>query len=616
MCGLVAFFAYHPVAPEINRDELRIIRDHMEHRGPDGTGEWFSDDRRVGLGHRRLSIIDLSDAGRQPMTNEDGLVQLVFNGEIYNYQALREKLVLKGHVFRSNSDSEVLVHLYEERGEEMVHDLRGMFAFALWDAKRNQLLLARDQYGIKPLYYADDGWSVRAASQVKALRAGGQVSSLPEPAGIAGFYLTGSVPEPFTIYQEIRAVPAGSFVWVDRRGASAPRNYFSIARVFHDARNEIEPLSEPELKQVVHDALLDSVRHHLIADVPVSAFLSAGIDSATVVGLARESGYEDLRTVTLAFEEYRSTHDDEAPLARDVAHTYGTNHRTRPLNEGEFQSELPLILSVMDQPSIDGINTYFISKAASEIGVKVALSGLGGDELFSGYPSFRDVPRWVNNSRMAARVPGFGRFARAAISPLVPRSKSPKMAGMIEYGGTYCGAYLLRRGLFMPWELKDILGEEMAVEGLRRLDPMGMIAGALNPDPRSAYSRVAALEASLYMRNQLLRDTDWASMAHSVEVRVPLVDVNVLKALAPALSHHPQLANKKLLAQVAQPELPVGVSQRAKTGFNVPLNHWLERNKTLDVWRRLPVLTKPGTHWARRWAYTSVSLGMRGATDF
>src|SRR5215813_5915673 len=189
MCGLVAFFSYHPVAPEISRDELRVIRDHMQKRGPDGSGEWFSTDGHVGLGHRRLAIIDLSDAGKQPMANEDGSVQIVFNGEIYNYQILRERLVRQGHVFRSHADSEVLVHLYEERGEEMVHDLRGMFAFALWDARRNQMLLARDPYGIKPLYYADDGWIVRAASQVKALLAGNHVSALPEPAGIAGFIL-------------------------------------------------------------------------------------------------------------------------------------------------------------------------------------------------------------------------------------------------------------------------------------------------------------------------------------------------------------------------------------------------------------------------------------------
>lgn len=610
MCGLVGVFSYHPVAPEISRDEVRTIRDYMDTRGPDGFGEWFSSDGRVGLGHRRLSIIDLSEAGKQPMTNEDGSIQLVFNGEIYNYQALREKLIRQGHTFRSHSDSEVLVHLYEEHGEEMVHEMRGMFAFVLWDANRGAMLLARDPYGIKPLYYADDGWTVRAASQVKALLEGKHVSLLPEPAGIAGFYLTGSVPEPFTIYQEIRAVPAGSIVWVNHLGASAPKSYFSISQVFRDARKEATHLSHPELKQVIHDALLDSVRHHLIADVPVSAFLSAGVDSGTIVALAREAGAEGLQTVTLAFEEYRSTHDDEAPLAREVARTFGTNHRTRPLNEAEFQSELPMILLVMDQPSIDGINTYFISKAAAEIGVKVALSGLGGDELFSGYPSFRDVPRWVNNSRLLACVPGLGRLTRAIASHLVPRDMSPKLAGMIEYGGSYPGSYLLRRGLFMPWELKDILGEEMAAEGLHRLAPLQLIEEAIKPDPRSPYSRVAALEASLYMRNQLLRDTDWASMAHSVEVRVPLVDVAVLKALAPALSIDPSRANKRLLAEIAQPPLPLEVSQRLKTGFNVPLNHWLERNKTLDVWRRLPVLTRPGTHWARRWAYTSVSLGM------
>ena len=544
------------------------------------------------------------------MSNEDGSIQLVFNGEIYNYQRLREKLIQRGHQFRSHSDAEVIVHLYEERGEEMVRELRGMFALALWDANRNAMLLARDPYGIKPLYYADDGWSVRAASQVKALLAGSHVSLTPEPAGIAGFYLTGSVPEPFTIYQEVRAVPAGSIVWVNRIGVAEPKSYFSIAQVFRDASREAPRLLEPQLKQVVHDALLDSVRHHLIADVPVSAFLSAGVDSGTVVGLAREAGAEGLQTVTLAFEEYRSKHEDEAPLAKEVARTYGTNHRTRALNEAEFQSELPTILSMMDQPSIDGINTYFISKAASELGVKVALSGLGGDELFCGYPSFHDVPRWVGSSRLASRLPGVGKLLRAIVAGLLPRGTSPKVAGMIEYGGTYPSAYLLRRGLFMPWELKDILGEEMAREGLQRLAPLRMIEAAIDPDPKTPYSRVAALEASLYMRNQLLRDTDWASMAHSVEVRVPLVDAFALTTLAPALSSRPGLVTKRLLAQVASPPLPSGVSQRSKTGFNVPLNHWLERNNKLDVWRRLPVLTRPGTHWARRWAYTSVALGM------
>lgn len=612
MCGLVAFCAYNAVAPEIDRRELRVIRDLMASRGPDGIGEWFSPDGRAGLGHRRLSIIDLSDAGSQPMMNEDGSIQVVFNGEIYNYRALTQRLIEKGHRFRSHSDSEVLVHLYEERGEAMVEELRGMFAFALWDANKKAMLLARDPYGIKPLYYADDGWTVRVASQVKALVAGGSVSRLPEPAGIAGFYLFGSVPEPFTSYQEVRAVPAGSTVWVDRRGVSAARSYFSVARIFHDAREAAADYNPAELKQVAHDAVLDSVRHHLVSDVPVSAFLSAGIDSGTVVALASEVGAENLRTVTLSFAEYEDTHDDEAPLAAQVAQTYRANHRTRLLEETEFQAELPKILSVMDQPSIDGINTYFISKAAAEVGVKVALSGLGGDELFAGYPSFRDIPRWVKTFSIPGRLPGAGRLARSVISSLGPRSGSPKLAGVLEYGGTYPGAYLLRRGLFMPWELKELLGEEAAREGLRRLDPLRMIGAAIKPDPGSAYTRVASLEAALYMRNQLLRDTDWASMAHSIEVRVPLVDAFLLRTLAPALVSHPEMNSKSLLGRIPSRPLPEAVTGRAKTGFNVPLNHWLERNSSLDIWRRVPALSRPGTHWARRWAYTSVALGMAG----
>ena len=610
MCGLIAIFAYHPVAPAIDRDELIVIRDHMTTRGPDGSGQWFSADGRVGLGHRRLSIVDLSEAGRQPMANEDETVWMVFNGEIYNYRDLREKLLSRGHAFRSNTDSEVILHLYEEKGEALVDDLRGMFAFALWDTNRDALLLARDPYGIKPLYYADDGWAVRAASQVKALVAGGRVSRTPEPAGIAGFYLTGSVPEPFTIYQEIRSVPAGSTLWVDGTGIAAPKRYFSIARTFRDAANSVQTQTQEQSEQAVRGALLDSVRHHLVSDVPVSAFLSAGVDSGAVVGLTRDAGAEGLQTVTLAFAEYRGTDDDESPLAEKVAQLYGTKHDMRLLDEAEFQADLPKILTVMDQPSIDGINTYFVSKAAAERGAKVALSGLGGDELFGSYPSFQDIPRWVKASRLPGGIPGLGKLARRVISPLLSASASPKLAGMLEYGGTYRGAYLLRRGLFMPWELKTLLGEEMAREGLRRLSLLNLIRAAVEPDPGTEYSRVAAMEASLYMRNQLLRDADWASMAHSVEVRVPLVDARLLKTLAPVLVSQAKRLGKAMLARSPSKPLPEAITRRAKTGFNVPISYWLEKNHSLDLWRKIPALTRPGTHWARRWAYTSVSLDL------
>ncbi len=609
MCGLVALFRYHAQSPELDRGELEKMRDYMSGRGPDGSGAWFSADRRVALGHRRLSIVDLSDAGAQPMTNETGSLRLVFNGEIYNYQPLREHLIEQGHTFSSHADTEVLLHLYEEKGERMFDDLRGMFAFALWDAERNGLLLARDHYGIKPLYYADDGRVVRVASQVKALLSGGRVSREQEPAGICGFYITGSVPEPFTTYKEIRSVPAGSYLWITERGAKEPRSYFSVAAIFRDARLAASDSSSVQRERVVADALLDSVRHHLIADVPVIAFLSAGIDSGSIVGLARDAGAENLQTVTLAFEEYQGKAENEAPLAAQIACHYGTRHSTRVLGEAEFCADLPKILEAMDQPTIDGINTYFVSKASAELGVKAALSGLGGDELFGGYPSFQDIPRWVERVAAVGRVPGLGKVARSFVAPFISENRSPKLAGMIEYGGTYAGAYLLRRGLFMPWELKNLLGEEMASEGLRRLKPLEYFNAMLQPDPGLPFARVAALEASLYMRNQLLRDADWAGMAHSLEIRTPLVDAQLLKSLAPVLIKE-SARGKSLLAKSPSRPLPRSITARPKTGFTVPISRWIEQNKSLDVWRKIPELSRPGIHWSRRWAYTAVELGV------
>ena len=229
VCGIAGIFAYHYPALPVDRDELRRIRDHMAARGPDGKGEWFSEDGRVGLAHRRLSIIDLSDRAAQPMISDDGQLVVSFNGEIYNFRELRRGLEARGRVFRTESDTEVLLHLYAEKGEAMLGDLRGMFAIALWDGRKNSLLLARDPYGIKPLYLADDGWTVRFASQVKALLTSPRVSRVAEPAGLAGFYLFGSVPEPFTLYQEIRSVPAGSYQWVDSTGPRPAVPYFSMA---------------------------------------------------------------------------------------------------------------------------------------------------------------------------------------------------------------------------------------------------------------------------------------------------------------------------------------------------------------------------------------------------
>jgi len=627
MCGIAGLYAYRPTT-SVDRDELRRIRDQMQARGPDGQGEWYSDDGRLALGHRRLSIIDLSPRGAQPMVSADGRLVVTCNGEIYNHRALRRNLEAKGRIFRSDSDTEVLLHLYADKGVTMVHDLRGMFAFALWDGARRTLFLARDPYGIKPLYWSDDGHTLRLASQVKALLAGGAIARDPDPAGIVGFYLLGSVPEPHTRYRAIHELSAGSYLLAGEQGVAAPVCYFSVAATFAAASAAAasadamapDPMA---LTAGIRQALVDTVRHHLVADVPVGAFLSAGVDSGTLLALMTEPVAESmpgtmpavragltadpmpLQTITLAFAEYHGTPDDESPLAEEIARRYGTAHTTRVITEQSFQAQLPTVLDAMDQPSIDGINTWFVSQAAREQGLKVAISGLGGDELFGGYPAFRDIPRWVRRFALAGRLPGLGRALRHLISALGPwlPALSPKAGGLIEYGGTYPGAYLLRRGLFMPWELPALIGPDLAHEGLARLRPLDHIQATLRPDPGTPFTRVAALEASLYMRNQLLRDADWAGMSHSLEIRLPLVDATLLRTLAALLGTAARLNGKALLAASPTRPLPPAILARPKTGFTIPTGRWVERADRLSDWRRVPLLRRAGCHWSRRLAY-------------
>jgi asparagine synthase (glutamine-hydrolysing) len=603
MCGINAIFAYRDAAPAVDRQEVIATREWMHSRGPDAGDAWFSDDGRVGFGHRRLAIIDLSPGGAQPM--HFGALSIVFNGEIYNYRELRAQLEAHGRRFTTQSDTEVLLQLYDEKQERMLEELRGMFGLALWDGARRRMLLARDPYGIKPLYFADDGGTIRIASQVRALASSTNVSRQFDPAGAAGFFLRGTVPEPFTMYRDIRALPAGSYAYVDSNGVHEPVQYFSIAATLRDAVESAGTFNEEQRRGIVHDAVLESVRYHMVADVPVGAFLSAGIDSTAVVALARESGASDLQTMTLRFEEYRGRVNDEAPLAAIVAQQYGVRHAIQELTLSQFRAELPRIFAAMDQPSVDGLNSFFISKAAHDLGLKVAMSGTGGDELFGGYTSFRDIPRWMPMTSVLSRVPKLGDAVQYVNAMLAKRSRhiSPKMGEIVRYGGSYAGAYLVKRGRFLASELPSLLGDDIAREGLARLDLLHLIEQTVTPDPGNAFARVAALESSLYLRNQLLRDMDWASMAHSLEVRVPLVDAHLLRKVAPALVTRRE-RGKQLLASAARPPLPAEVRQRRKTGFTLPIKEWLtqEANGHVEFGKR---------SWARK-VYEVMFGGERG----
>jgi asparagine synthase (glutamine-hydrolysing) len=575
MCGINGIVAYHSASGAPEESELLATRDAMRTRGPDGSGAWWSVDRHCGLGHRRLSIIDLSDRASQPMTSGDGRFVVVFNGEIYNYPQLRTELETDGARFRTTSDTEVLLHLYARHGVEVVHRLRGMFAFAIWDQARHGLFLARDPYGIKPLCTANDGWTFRFASQVKALVAGGNISRVPEPAGIVGFHLFGSVPEPFTFYRDVRALPAGHTQWVDAAGAREPKPFANLAEVL--ANGAANPTPAAELPERMRAGVLDSVRAHLLADVEVGVFLSGGVDSGALLGTMRDAGQHEIRAVTLAFEEFRGTSEDEAPLAARVCEYYGAHHIVRRLKEREFVEDLPAIFEAMDQPSIDGVNAWFVSKAAKEAGLKVALSGLGGDEILGSYPSFLDLPRWRRRFGPFAAVPGLGLLARTLIRAMAPAfSKArPKALGILEHSDSWAGIYLLRRGMFLPHELPKVMDPTIVHEGLRRLKPLRLLAASLAPDPRSDNGRVCVLESAHYMRNQLLRDSDWAGMAHSVEIRVPLVDFKLLTALASAIPTLTPGAGKAALAKAPTVPLSDEIVTRAKTGFGVPISGWM-----------------------------------------
>jgi len=569
MCGFAGFFAYRPAAQPVSSATLIAMRDHMRARGPDGEGLWIADDARVGLAHRRLSIIDLSDAAAQPMVDDSNRYSLVFNGEIYNFRALRAELEREGKPFRTESDSEVLLRLYAEHGAAMLPMLRGMFALAIWDRREQSLFLARDPFGIKPLYYANVDGCIRFASQVKALLCDRSISRDPAPAGLAGFHLNGSVPEPFTIYRDIFACPSGASIRIDASGMAEPVRYASIAGTLAAGRNR-EPTD-------LRTSLLDSVRHHLVADVEVGAFLSGGIDSAALVGLMRDCGQDRIRTCTLSFAEFDGLSLDEVPRARDLAAYYGVEHHVRSVGRDEFRNDLGAIFEAMDQPTIDGINSWFISKTCKEIGLKVAMSGIGGDEILGGYSTFSTVPWTHRLLGPIGRLPMASRSARMLMRLLLPETtrRNPKMLGLLDYSRSWAGAYMLRRAVLLPFELADVMDPTMMVEGLAELHPLRLVADTMVPDPGSDMGRVSALEASNYLRNQLLRDADWAGMAHSLEIRVPLIDYTLLGELAPLLPTLSGKRGKSALAHAPSRPVPPEIVSRPKTGFAIPVGDWL-----------------------------------------
>jgi len=574
MCG-IAGIVHHRRATRVDERELLALRDAQTHRGPDDAGAWLDPSGRVGLAHRRLSIIDLSPAGHQPMATDDGRYQVVFNGEIYNFRALRRELERDGAAFRTNSDTEVLLHGYRAWGLNLLDRLRGMFAFALWDVELQELVLARDPLGIKPLYTCVDGDRFAFASEVQALRSVVDDGGI-DIEGLARYLVWGSIPAPRTLYRAIRALPSGAYLRVGRGGVDGPHTYYSLAAQFGRAR----AMSDADAEVFAREQLRDSVRVHLEADVPVGAFLSGGVDSSALVGLLAERGAA-VRTVNLAFDVASL---DESALARGAAELYATDHREVPIRADDVRDRMPDAIRALDLPSVDGVNTYFVSEAAVRAGLKVAVSGVGGDELFGGYGTFERIPRIRELYERLGFAPRSWLRGAARVAELrLGGSIASRAAKALRHASDDAGAYFAERSIFSEHEARRLLAPELADAAFGAVDELRAQLDLARLDERE---RVGALELSQYLRSQLLRDTDAVSMRHSLEVRTPLVDRGLLASL---LEIQPQQRHmgpaKRLLRMAPSPPVPDALWNRPKQGFTLPFDHWL---RTGGIALRLP----------------------------
>jgi len=571
MCGFIAAVGSSPTPIEMTG--LKRVLGQMHRRGPDAEG--IRQEPGVKLRHRRVAIHDMAARSKQPMHSNCRRYVIVFNRAIYSPYALRSERILKGVQFHTTSDRKSCWPLFALEGAAMLVRLRGMFAFVIWDRTTRHAFAAREPYGIKPLYWAQTKYGVLLGSQEKALLATGLVDRSPCARGQVSFWLLGSVSEPHTWYESIKALQAGHYMWIDYCRMGQPQRWWEVAEAWRNALAALPSLVE--VRERARTALRESVKAHLVADMPVGVFLSGGIDSGALAALMVEAGAQNLQRITLTFDEFAGASNDEAPLAATLARHYGIANTVRRVTRAEFMADLPRILAVMDQPTVDGINTWYATKAVAELGPKVVVSGVGGDELFQGYSSFRDLPRLVSARRIANRMPGLIALSRAAPGWQARRSGNARSQHLPDWAQPIAGAWWLRRGLFAPSDLPALMGKDLVNQGLPRFSPdvwVHDMCGALSTNPFLALGQI---ESTTYVLNQLLHDSDWATMDHSVELRTPWVDAWLLRDLQQLLSALSQFPNKSLLAEAPDKPLPEALVNWRKSGFGIPVQTWLKQ---------------------------------------
>lgn len=614
MCGIAGIVG--AAGPEGPERAIRRMTDAMAHRGPDAGGAWHGEG--VALGHRRLSIIDLTSAADQPFVAHDGAHVIIFNGEIYNYRELRRELESgpAPAVFRTASDTEVLLAAYRRWGAGCLHRLHGMFAFAVWDVQRRELFLARDRMGIKPLYLHRSGYGLLFASELRALFASGLVPKALDPDALVDYLRYQTVHGPATIAKGVAMLQAGHWLRITE-GKIEEEQWYGPASA---AVTYPEGLGADRAHAIVRERMGAAVRRRLVADVPFGAFLSGGIDSSAVVGLMAEASTAPVHTFSVVFNEEEYS---EERYARIVAKRFNTEHTAIRLRPGDMLRLLPDALAAMDHPSADGPNTFVVSKYTKEAGITMALSGLGGDEVFAGYPVFRrSLSLW--DKRWITAIPHPLRsLAASVMAGLRPSIMADKL-GLLLRSPSFgiASTYPLSRLTFSDRELGRLLAHPAmppnCVAGIMR-ELLGAGAGGRLP----LLGQVSLGELSTYLRNVLLRDADQMSMAHALEVRVPFLDHELVEAVLgmPDAIKYPRTP-KQLLTNALGDLLPGEIVHRPKMGFVLPWEMWMRnelksfcadrlqrlgrsphfRPGALDeAWRRF-LSNDPRLNWSRVWA--------------
>jgi asparagine synthase (glutamine-hydrolysing) len=579
MCGIFGIVARNAQVPA---DVLERATASLAHRGPDDSGTVIVRDSapeplEIGLGNRRLAILDLSPLGHQPMHDPETGNWIVYNGEIYNFRDVRNELDQAGTKFTSHSDTEVLLKAYARWGESCLTKFRGMFAFALWDARQHRLFVARDPMGIKPLYYAQSGAFFLFASEVRTILGTGLIPRRLDQAGLLNYLAFGSACDPLTLVEGIHALPAGhSLTW--QTGMIRQSRYWDL--VDDNAPSDratagVSPSAADrrQAASTLQAMLEEAVRLQLVSDVPVGVFLSGGIDSSALVSILSRGGVTPA-TFSIVFREADFS---EAEFSRAVAKKFRTDHHEISVSQEDARAAIPDALRAMDLPTMDAVNTYFVSRETRAVGVKVALSGLGGDEVFAGYSNFRTVPRMEQFANCWKHIPHAARdpFASAFASLSRATDQNRKLASLVSDNGRVMHPYFLSRMLFTPSQLDELFPSATPEEASRAsAEQRTLLQRALLLDP---VNRVSYLESRCYMLNTLLRDADFMSMSQGLEVRVPLIDHRLAKTVL-ALPGSWKVSGgtpKNLLVEALQNSLPPEIVHRVKRGFTLPFEHWM-----------------------------------------